>query len=171
MTRTARTRHSQSTHRSACPISLALEVLGDRWTLLVLRDLMFSDRRHFRALLEGSREGISPSILSDRLQSLVGSGLLTRESCEAHRQKANFRLTEAGADLVPVFAALGAWAARHCNPDPDLCDATLALDRGGDEACCALKEKLLAESRGRTGTQDRPETRKRTRADTDVAAA
>ncbi|MCR8725312.1 winged helix-turn-helix transcriptional regulator [Frigidibacter sp. ROC022] len=156
-------------HRSNCPINLAVEVLGDRWTLLVLRDLMFSDRRHFRALLEGSVEGISPSVLSDRLHSLVASGLLVRESCEEHRQKAMFRLTPAGADLVPVIAALGAWAAKHCDPDPELCDATMALEQGGEEAFYAFKERLLAEA---SAPQAAPaEAEKMTKADTDVPTA
>lgn len=132
------------TNRSACPINLAVEVLGDRWTLLVLRDIMFAKRNHFRALLEGSEEGISPSVLSDRLHSLVDAGILVRECCEGHRQKGLFRLTDAGADLVPVIAAIGLWGARHRAADPQLCDEALALARGGDAACCALKEQLLA---------------------------
>ena len=104
-------------HRSSCPINLAVEILGDRWTLLVLRDIIFAGHKHFRALLEGSREGISPSILSDRLQSLVENGIVERECCPNHRQRTFYRLTGAGSDLVPVMAQLGAWAARH-RPGP-----------------------------------------------------
>lgn len=133
------------TNRSACPINLAVEVLGDRWTLLVLRDIIFRRHRHFRALLEGSDEGISPSVLSDRLHTLVAAGILVREGCSTHRQKGFFRLTDAGADLVPVLAQLGAWGARHCRADPGLCDEALKLQEGGEEACCALREELLAE--------------------------
>ena len=65
--------------RSGCPINLALEAFGDRWSLLVLRDMMFGDRRHFRELLAGSEEGIASNILADRLKHLVEDGLLTRD--------------------------------------------------------------------------------------------
>ncbi|MGZ9810369.1 winged helix-turn-helix transcriptional regulator [Pseudoroseicyclus sp. H15] len=133
------------THRSDCPINLAIEVVGDRWTLLVLRDIMFGGRQHFRSLLEGSEEGISPSVLAERLQRLTQAGILRRECCATHRQKGYFRLTEMGADLVPVIAALGAWGARHREANPEQCDKVLQLERGGQDACCALKAKLLAD--------------------------
>ncbi|WP_373356338.1 winged helix-turn-helix transcriptional regulator [Pseudoroseicyclus sp. CXY001] len=132
------------THRSDCPINLAVEVVGDRWTLLVLRDIIFGKRQHFRALLEGSEEGISPSVLAERLQRLTNAGILRRECCAQHRQKGYFRLTDAGADLLPVIAALGAWGARHRHGDPELCDKVLQLERGGAAACGAFKAQLLA---------------------------
>ncbi|NDU99807.1 winged helix-turn-helix transcriptional regulator [Pseudoroseicyclus tamaricis] len=133
------------THRSDCPINLAVEVIGDRWTLLVLRDIMFGGRQHFRALLEGSEEGISPSVLAERLQRLTTAGILRRECCATHRQKGYFRLTEAGADLVPVIAAIGAWGARHRGADPAQCDKVLQLESGGAEGCRAFKARLLAD--------------------------
>ena len=64
--------------RSGCPINAAVEVIGDRWSLLVLRDIMFGNRRHFRVLQDGSEEGIASNILADRLRRLVLGGLLTR---------------------------------------------------------------------------------------------
>ena len=60
--------------RSGCPINLSLEVLGDKWSLLIIRDMMFGDRRHFRELLNKSEEGISSNILSDRLKTLLRRG-------------------------------------------------------------------------------------------------
>ena len=65
-------------HRSGCPINLATEVLGDKWSLVILRDLMFGDRRYFRELLHSSEEGIASNILADRLQRLVTNGLVSR---------------------------------------------------------------------------------------------
>ena len=65
--------------RSGCPINAAIEVFGDRWSLLVLRDIVFADRRYFRELQAGSIEGIASNILADRLKRLVELGLLTRE--------------------------------------------------------------------------------------------
>jgi DNA-binding HxlR family transcriptional regulator len=133
------------THRSDCPVNLAVEVIGDRWTLLVLRDIMFRHLTHFRALLERSDEGISPSVLSDRLNRLTDAGILRREDCVTHRQKSYYRLTESGADLVPVIAAIGIWGARHRGANPDLCPEALRLGAGGDAACCAFKARLLGE--------------------------
>ena len=74
--------------RSGCPINAAVEVLGDPWSMLVLRDIMFGDRRHFNELLQGSQEGIASNILSSRLKQLVAAGLLTREDAGRGRRAA-----------------------------------------------------------------------------------
>ena len=94
--------------RSGGPINAAVEVLGDRWSLLVLRDVIFADRRYFRALLTGSPEGIASNILADRLKRLLDAGLLTRGTA-ARGQRARFSLTEAGIQTVPILYALGDW--------------------------------------------------------------
>ena len=94
--------------RSGCPITAAVEVLGDRWSLLVLRDVIFGDRRYFRALLTGSVEGIASNILADRLVRLVEAGILTRGAA-ARGQRARYSLTESGIQTLPVLAALGSW--------------------------------------------------------------
>ena len=65
--------------RSGCPINMAVEAFGDRWSLLVLRDIMFGGRRHFRELLSNSEEGIASNILASRLRQLVDAGLLTAQ--------------------------------------------------------------------------------------------
>ena len=93
---------------SGGPINAAVEVLGDRWSLLVLRDVIFSDRRYFRALLTGSIEGIASNILADRLKRLLDAGILTRGTA-ARGQRARFSLTEAGIQTVPILCALGDW--------------------------------------------------------------
>ena len=72
-------------HRSGCPINLTLEVLGDKWSLLVLRDMIFGNRRHFRELLTRSEEGISSNILADRLKTLVEEGIMTKRDDPTHR--------------------------------------------------------------------------------------
>ena len=94
--------------RSGCPVSEAVEVLGDRWSLLILRDVIFGDRRHFRALLTGSAEGIASNILADRLVRLVDAGILARGTA-ARGQRARYSLTEAGIQTVPIIYALGNW--------------------------------------------------------------
>jgi len=82
--RLASGRPNDSSGRSGCAINAAVEVIGDRWSLLVLRDVMFGNRRHFRVLQERSEEGIASNILADRLGRLVAEGLLTRAQVEPH---------------------------------------------------------------------------------------
>jgi DNA-binding HxlR family transcriptional regulator len=94
---------------SGGPITAAVDVLGDRWTLLVLRDIIFGDRRHFRALLTGSAEGIASNILADRLKRLLDAGLVARGGVAVRGQRARFSLTEAGIRTLPVICALGDW--------------------------------------------------------------
>lgn len=132
-------------HRSGCPINLALETLGDRWSLIVIRDMMFGNRRHFRELLQGSTEGIASNILADRLKRLVAAGLLTRRDDPTHRQKAIYSLTEAGIQLLPVLAQLGAWGRRHRPTTPDLAIRAQLLEEGGP----ALWEAFMDELRHR----------------------
>jgi DNA-binding HxlR family transcriptional regulator len=86
--------------RSGCPINAAIEVFGDRSSLLVLRDIVFGDRRYFRELQAGSEEGIASNILADRLKRLVELRLLTREDTRAG-QRARYSLTEPAIQLVP----------------------------------------------------------------------
>jgi DNA-binding HxlR family transcriptional regulator len=71
--------------RSGRPINLAFEALGDRWRLIVIRDIMFGNPRHFRELLTRSEEGIASNILAARLRRLVEAGLLSRSDDPAHR--------------------------------------------------------------------------------------
>src|SRR5262252_1852336 len=96
-------------HRSGCPINLTLEVLGDRWSLLVIRDMMFGDRRHYRELLLNSEEGISSNILAERLKTLLDQGIVTRTDDPTHKQKAIYSLTEQGIGLLPILAQIGCW--------------------------------------------------------------
>lgn len=71
--------------RSDCPINLSIEVIGDRWSLLVIRDMMFGNRRHFGELLAGSEEGIASNILADRLRRLTEQGLVSRSPDPSHK--------------------------------------------------------------------------------------
>ncbi|WP_169251987.1 helix-turn-helix domain-containing protein [Brevibacterium sp. 'Marine'] len=105
--------------RSGCAINAAVEVLGDNWSLIVLRDIIFGDRRHFRELLTRNDEGIASNMLSSRLKKLVDEGLLTR--AEATRgQRAEYSLTEAGIQTLPVMVALGTWGMTHRETSPEL---------------------------------------------------
>ena len=128
--------------RSGCPINAAVEVFGDRWTLLVLRDITFGDKRYFRELQAGSGEGIASNILADRLKKLVALGLLTREDVRSG-QRARYSLTEPAIQLVPVFAQLGSWGARHRPTSPELRAGAELLEQGGP----ALWQQIMAELR------------------------
>ncbi len=127
--------------RSDCPINAAVEVLGDPWAMLVLRDMIFGGRRHFRELLAGSEEGIASNILSSRLKSLTAAGLLTRE--DARRgQRATYSLTEAGIQTLPVLVALGTWGLAHRDGDRSLRVRAELLRDGGPELVAALMDEL-----------------------------
>ncbi len=130
-------------HRSGCPINLTVEVLGDRWSLVILRDMMFGNRRYFRELLTGSQERIASNILADRLRRLVGAGLLTRTDDASHRQKVRYSLTEAGVQLVPVMVTLGSWGRRHLPASHELSVRAALLEHGGPE----LWDRFMAELR------------------------
>jgi DNA-binding HxlR family transcriptional regulator len=118
-------------HRSGCPINLTLEALGDRWSLLVIRDIMFGNRRHFRELLTRSDEGIASNILADRLKRLVEAGFLTRADDASHKQKAVYSLTEQAIQLVPLLAHMGAWGRRHRPVTEALSIRAQLLEEGG----------------------------------------
>jgi DNA-binding HxlR family transcriptional regulator len=118
--------------RSGCPVNAALEVLGDRWSLIVLRDIMFNNVRHFRTLQRESEEGIASNILANRLRELVAAGLLTRDDAGAGR-RATYSLTEAAIQLVPLLAELGWWGLRHRPTSAPLRVRAEALYDGGPE--------------------------------------
>lgn len=117
--------------RSGCPINLALETLGDRWSLIVIRDIMFGNRRHYRELLGLSEEGIASNILADRLKKLVARGLLTKSNDPSHKQKAFYNLTGPAIELVPLLAHMGAWGRRHLPTTPELAVRAQLLEEGG----------------------------------------
>jgi DNA-binding HxlR family transcriptional regulator len=128
--------------RSECPINAAVEVFGDRWTLIVLRDIVFGDKRYFRELQANSIEGIATNILADRLKRLLDAGLLTREDARPG-QRARYSLAEPAIQLIPVFAQLGSWGLRHRPTSSPLNARAQALEDGGP----ALWEEFMDELR------------------------
>ena len=130
--------------RSGCPINLTLEVLGDRWSLIVIRDIMFGNRRYFRELLNHSEEGIASNILADRLKRLLDIGIVSRAADPAHKQKARYSLTEMGIALVPLFAQMGAWGRRYLPVSEELSIRAELLERGGPEMWEAFERELRA---------------------------
>ncbi|MBL8556782.1 MAG: helix-turn-helix transcriptional regulator [Phenylobacterium sp.] len=128
--------------RSGCPINLTLEILGDRWSLLVLRDLMFGNRRHFRELLGKSEEGIASNILADRLKKLMAQGMISRADDPTHKQKAIYSLTERAIQLVPIMAMVGGWGRRHLPVSEELSIRAELLEAGGPAMWEAFMDEL-----------------------------
>jgi DNA-binding HxlR family transcriptional regulator len=131
-------------HRSGCPINLTLEVMGDRWSLIVIRDVMFGNRRHFRELLTRSEEGIASNILAARLKLLLEQGLLTKSDDPSHKQKAIYSLTEKSIQLVPVFAQIGAWGRRFLPVSEELSIRAQLLEEGGPPLWEEFMDELRA---------------------------
>lgn len=98
--------------RSECPINYALEYLGDKWTLLVIRDLVFEGKRFFKEILD-SKEGIATNILSDRLKRLESLGVIASRPYEKQRKYKVYSLTEKGVDLIPILVEIIMWSSKH----------------------------------------------------------
>ena len=123
------------------PITAAVDVLADRWSLLILRDVIFADRRYFRALLTGSAEGIASNILADRLKRLIDAGILTRGAA-GRGQRARFSLTEAGIRTLPILIALGDWGLDWRPGDAESQRGQLRIREGGDAFVADLMDEL-----------------------------
>ena len=128
--------------RSGCPINLSVEILGDRWSLVVLRDIMFGNFRTYGDIHGHSLEGIATNILASRLKRLVDEGMLTASGDPGHKQRTIYSLTEKAISLVPVMAALGGWGARNTPALPEFAARSLALEGGGPQMWAALGDEL-----------------------------
>ena len=98
--------------RSACPLNASVEMLGDRWSLLIIRDMMLLGSRTFKEFL-GSYEGIATNILADRLRKLEAYGIIRTEQDPFDGRKLIYQLTPKGIDLAPVLTEMVLWAGRH----------------------------------------------------------
>ena len=135
---------SRPKRRSGCPVSVALDVLGDRWTLLIVRDLMVRGFQTFKEF-EASGEGIATNILANRLERLEKTGIINAQENVSDKRKLNYRLTLKGIDLAPVLLELLIWSVRHENTD-----APCAMI----EQMAQNRERLLAEVRRRWKNND-----------------
>ena len=132
-------------HRSGCPLSISLEILGDRWSLLVVRDLMVRGFRNFRDF-RGAGEGIATNVLAERLRRLKRAGIVETEPDARDGRKVNYRLTEKGIDLAPLLFDLLVWGAKHEKTGAPR-DAVLRMDDNRDA--------MLDETRRRWSERDR----------------
>jgi DNA-binding HxlR family transcriptional regulator len=111
-----------SPNRSQCPISLALEAIGDSWSLLILRDMALRGKKRYGEFLE-SFEGISTNILADRLAKLEKLGIISKADDPESGKQFIYTPTAKGLDLIPVISALARWGMKHdarANPNPGL---------------------------------------------------
>src|SRR5713101_3974304 len=128
--------------RSGCPLNASVEILGDRWSLLILRDMMLRGFRSYGELLD-SYEGIATNILADRLKKLIAHGILATEQDPSDGRKLIYVLTPKGIDLAPVLTEMVLWAARHEETENQALVRTMQKD----------KEQFLAGVRQRWAAQ------------------
>jgi DNA-binding HxlR family transcriptional regulator len=126
--------------RSECPISSALDLFGDRWSLLIMRDLLFRNRSHYREFF-GSEEGIATNILADRLATLEAAGLVEKTDDDPRSGKQAYVASSKGKDLIPLLLEMMLWSAEHI-PNVNAPDALIAeLRKDRARAARAIREK------------------------------
>ena len=130
--------------RSDCPISFALDFLGDKWTLLVIRDMVFDGKKFYKEFLQ-SKEGIATNILSDRLKKLENAGLVTSKTYEKLKTQKVYSLTQKGIDLVPILIELIIWSARH--------DQNLAVSQEFITKVSNNRDEVINNIQGRLATK------------------
>jgi DNA-binding HxlR family transcriptional regulator len=132
--------------RSDCPLNYGVEIFCDKWSLLIIRDLMFFGKRHFNEFL-GSEEHIATNLLADRLSMLEKEKIIRKGKDSQHKQKIVYSLTEKGIDLLPVILTIGLWSEKHAtiklNPGRDMIlgDAKKGLTKGIEKT----RKKLVNE--------------------------
>lgn len=138
---------SPADRRSDCPISSALDVLGDRWSLIIVRDLVFKGLREFGQFL-GADEGISTNILSERLERLQCAGIIVRSDHPEDGKKYVYRLTEKGVDLIPLLIQLVLWGAKYTPNHAAPADVLREMRASPEKMITSLRTALLKELKG-----------------------
>ena len=126
--------------RSHCPISYSLDLFGDKWSLLVVRDLLFNGKRYYGEFLK-SEEKIATNILSDRLEKLEQAGIVEWKTDPDHGSKVIYRLTPKGLDLLPILLEIILWAAKY---DPLTASPPEFLKKLRKDRKALMKEVLAA---------------------------
>ncbi len=129
-------------HRSNCPVNLMLEVFGDKWSLIIVRDIMFEGKRYFRELLN-SEEKIASNILTDRLAMLEREGIISKADDPGHKQKNIYSLTAKGIDLLPIIVEIGGWSIKHKPVNMKKHKHAVDLVRGGKELQNEIRKELI----------------------------
>ncbi len=124
--------------RSHCPTNFAVEHIGDKWSLLIIRDLMFKGKRHYNEFLT-AEEGVSTSVLGSRLRDLQKAGLITRSADRVKKSRVRYSLTQKGIDLLPMMVEMIVWSGRY--------DAKTAAPQAFLDAATQTREAFLADLR------------------------
>jgi DNA-binding HxlR family transcriptional regulator len=146
-----------------CPVAKTLEIVGDRWTLLIVRDLLGGTRR-FQDLQAGL-PGLAPNILSDRLKLMEAHGLVARRLYSDHPPRAEYALSAKGQELAVVIGALASWGSRHAYTRSRLVDADsgqevrLGYFRSDTGQRVSGRSVRLARGRGTAASRSRPSVR------------
>jgi DNA-binding HxlR family transcriptional regulator len=131
-------RKRSAKRRSGCPLNASVEILGDRWSLLIIRDMMLRGFRSYKEFLE-SYDGIATNILADRLRKLMAHGIITTKEDPSDGRKLIYVLTAKGIDLAPVLTEMVLWAAAHEKTENPALVRQIKMD----------KEQFLAAARQR----------------------
>jgi len=127
--------------RSDCPITLSLDIFGDKWTLLILRDFIFFDNRHFNQLV--SIENISTNILTDRLNRLLENEIIKKEVDSNNRSAYLYSLTKKGLDLIPIVIDIYRWGAKYTEKNNAEKEFKKKIDFEYDKTVVEIKERLI----------------------------
>jgi DNA-binding HxlR family transcriptional regulator len=119
---------SETTRRSGCPLNASVEMLGDRWSLLIIRDMMLRGKHSYKQLLDCD-EKIATNILADRLRRLMAYGIIIATPDPSDGRKLTYSLTQKGIDLAPVMAEMVLWAAAHEDTGNQALVRTLQKDK------------------------------------------
>jgi DNA-binding HxlR family transcriptional regulator len=152
-------KQSLPSRRSNCPIACALDYVGDKWTLVVLRDIIMVRRRHFQELL-ASNEGIASNILASRLKQLEVAGMITRRRDPAEPRRVIYEPTEKALDLLPAMIELIRWSMKY---DPNTAAPAHLLRRLAEDRDGFIADIRAAHNhaRRRTGLRAKESTRSR----------
>jgi DNA-binding HxlR family transcriptional regulator len=127
--------------RSGCPLNASVEILGDRWSLLIIRDMMLRGFRTYKEFLE-SYEGIATNILADRLRKLVAHGIITTEQDPSDGRKLIYLLTAKGLGLAPILTEMVLWAASHENTGNQA--LVLQIQKDKEQFLAAVRQRWAA---------------------------
>lgn len=130
--------------KSDCPQYLALDTFGDKWTLLIIRDMIIDGKKHFREFLQ-SKEKIASNILANRLQSMEEDGLIYKKSDPSHKQKIVYLLTEKGIDLFPILLENARWSLKYRPVGKQDAEQAQGFLNGGTKAVNGFMDKLRKE--------------------------
>lgn len=129
-------------HTGNCPVAFALDLLGDRWSLLIIRDMLLKESKTYGDFL-GSGEGIATNVLANRLKDLEDAGVITRKQDPDNRRSYLYSLTEKGFDLAPIILEMFRWSAHHGHKAAARSKLLQRFEKDPDQLLAELRQKVL----------------------------